>query len=80
MLTNVYGLTNDASRSQFLEEVVLGRGNSILPWCVGGDFNIVRRMSERKGCSRVSSQMQQFSNWFDDLDLLDLPFGGASFS
>lgn len=41
MLTNVYGLTNDASRSQFLEEVVLGRGNSILPWCVGGDFNIV---------------------------------------
>lgn len=78
--TNVYGPNDDARRGPFLEEVVSDRGNSTLPWCVGGDFNVDRRMSERKGSRRISSQMHRFSSWIDELELIDLPLGGAFFT
>lgn len=38
------------------------------------------RMPERKGCSRISPQMHRFSNWIDELELIDLPLGGAEFT
>lgn len=62
IFANVYGPNQDDTRGQFLEEITSSRGLLNLPWRVGGDFNVVRRLSERKDCSRISSPMQQFSN------------------
>lgn len=47
---------------------------------MGGDFNVVHTMSERKGCHRISSHMHRFSSWIDELELIDLPLGGAFFT
>uniref|UniRef100_A0A2N9GE45 Reverse transcriptase domain-containing protein n=1 Tax=Fagus sylvatica TaxID=28930 RepID=A0A2N9GE45_FAGSY len=45
-------------------------------WCVFGDFNVVRFPSERRGCTRVSSAMEEFSDFIDGQTLVDLPLKG----
>ena len=34
-----------------------------VPWCVGGDFNIVRYPSKQLGLARISSDMRDFSEF-----------------
>lgn len=41
------------------------------PWVTGGDFNTVRHMLERRGCSRTTNIMADFSKWIEDLELHD---------
>lgn len=50
------------------------------PWCVCGDFNEVRFMAERKGCSRISRGMQDFGEFIKNHDLIDLPIHGAKYT
>ena len=42
-------------------------------WCCIGDFNIVRFPSERLGNSRLTLAMELFSEFVEDLNLIDLP-------
>lgn len=80
LFTNVYGPNHDEDRGSFLDEIASGHGLFNLPWCVGGDFNVVRRMSERNNCSCILASMQRFSSWIEDMELFDLPLGGASYT
>jgi hypothetical protein len=41
---------------------------------------VVRYPSERRGCTRVSPYMEQFSNFIEDLNLVDLPFNGGRYT
>ncbi|KAG5589358.1 hypothetical protein H5410_039872, partial [Solanum commersonii] len=50
------------------------------PWVTGGDFNIVRRMGERRGCNRVTNIMNEFSKWIDELELHDPHLSGRKFT
>ena len=47
------------------------------PWCVGGDFNVVRLSSEKRNCLNLSSAMRLFSEVIDELQLGDLPLTGG---
>lgn len=47
---------------------------------MGGDFNEIRFMSERKGCLRRGRWMKDFNNFIDRLELSDLPMQGRSFT
>ncbi|MCH79914.1 RNA-directed DNA polymerase (Reverse transcriptase), partial [Trifolium medium] len=54
-------------------------------WCVLGDFNSVRAISERKGVNSGESQvlspeMVGFNGFLEDLDLMDLPLLGRRFT
>ena len=49
------------------------------PWCIGGDFNMIRFLNERRKGGRLSPSMRRFSEVIDDLDLRDLPLQGGSF-
>ncbi|KAL6345756.1 hypothetical protein AAG906_017501 [Vitis piasezkii] len=49
------------------------------PWCIGGDFNMIRFPNERRRRGRVSPSMRRFSEVIDDLDLRDLPLQGARY-
>ena len=50
------------------------------PWCVGGDFNVLRSPHEHSMERRLSQAMRRFSQVIDDLDLKDLPTKGGHFT
>ena len=60
-------------REFFWEELGAIRGLWNDPWCIGGDFNMIRFPDERRRRGRVSPSMRRFSEVINDLDLRDLP-------
>ncbi|KAG2689058.1 hypothetical protein I3760_09G122900 [Carya illinoinensis] len=51
-----------------------------LPWCIDGDFNVVRFPSERSRDSRMRPTMTEFSEFIYDLNLVDIPLLGGAFT
>ena len=52
-------------------------------WCVLGDFNCIRHPSERIGkCERLygDNSIQEFNEWIDDLEVLEVPSLGRQFT
>uniref|UniRef100_A0A2N9I4J4 Reverse transcriptase domain-containing protein n=1 Tax=Fagus sylvatica TaxID=28930 RepID=A0A2N9I4J4_FAGSY len=78
--TGLYGPTNDSLRRELWEELRDVQGTWSHPWCVFGDFNVVRFPSERLGCNRLSSHMMDFSDFIDSSNLVDLPLGGGPYT
>ena len=76
----VYGPTRDDIRSDLWAELLDVRLLWPIPWCVFGDFNMVRYPSERRGCSRVSPSMVEFSNFIESQNLVDLPLMGGLYT
>ena len=50
------------------------------PWCLGGDFNVIRFPSERSTSGRLSWAMREFSIFIDSCNLIDPPLKGARFT
>ena len=73
MFTGVYGPVVDSSRESFWEELGSVRGLWNIPWCVGGDFNVIRFPCERRKGGRMSSFMRRFSEVLEELELRDIP-------
>ena len=48
-----------------------------IPWCHFGDFNIVRFPNERRGETRLTLAMEKFSEFIEDLNMVDLPLEGG---
>ncbi|RVW59408.1 hypothetical protein CK203_106241 [Vitis vinifera] len=48
--------------------------------CVGGDFNVIRRSSEKLGGSRLTPSMKDFDDFIRDCELIDSPLRSASFT
>ena len=61
MFFGVYGPVVYSKREFFWEELGAVRGLWNGPWCVGGDFNMVRFLGECRGVGRVSNFMRRFS-------------------
>jgi exonuclease III len=78
--TGVYGPNRDDSRSELWAELVEVRNQWSQPWCIFGDFNVVRFSSERRGCVRVTPAMEEFSDFIDGFNLIDLPLNGGLYS
>ena len=49
-------------------------------WCVGGDFNVVRRVSEKFNSSTISRSMRQFDSLIRELGLVDPSLSNARFT
>ncbi|RVW40362.1 hypothetical protein CK203_092442 [Vitis vinifera] len=49
-------------------------------WCVGGDFNVIRRISEKMGDSRLTINMRRFDEFIRESGLLDPPLRNAAFT
>ena len=43
------------------------------PWCIGGNFNMVRFPCKNRNCLRMSSAMRCFSKIIEEFQLRDLP-------
>ena len=52
-------------------------------WCILGDFNNIKRTSERVGiCQRGQDEriMKEFNEWIADLEVEDVPWVGRKFT
>lgn len=77
---NVYAPNDVGSRRALWDELVGLKANFIEPWCIGGDFNEIKDVSERMGCSRVDRGMKDFLYFCNSMELIDLPMVGRNFT
>ncbi|XP_058198544.1 uncharacterized protein LOC131314067 [Rhododendron vialii] len=80
VLVNVYAPNEVANRRE-LWEVLLGfKVNLQVPWCIGGDFNEIKEVSERVRCNRMERGIRDFSEFCFNMELMDLPMIGRKFT
>ena len=51
-----------------------------MPWCIAGDFNMVRFPIEKSNCNQLSATMRDFSNFIDVFGLVNPPLSGGGFT
>ncbi|XP_028090713.1 uncharacterized protein LOC114290913 [Camellia sinensis] len=80
VILNIYG-PNDMRRRKVVWDS-LARLKLVYnkPWCLGGDFNEIMSISERKGCSRRDKGMREFNELIDNLEVVDLSMMGRKFT
>ena len=76
----MYGPVIGSEKEDFWEELRAIRGLWEDPWCIGGDFNIVRFLKERRNAPRLTAEMRRFSEVIGDLGLRDFPLTGGPFT
>ena len=76
----IYG-PNLNRKCQFMWEELAGLNNrSNLPWCLGGDFNVIRFPSERLRAGRFTRSMYDFSDFISLHGLMDNPLEGGLYT
>ncbi|RVW46812.1 hypothetical protein CK203_075677 [Vitis vinifera] len=78
--SRVYGPTLKEEREVCWVELGVVRGLWGGPWCVIGDFNVVRFPEENSRRGRLTYSMRKFLEIIEDLELRDLPLHGGSFT
>ncbi|KAL4341551.1 hypothetical protein GQ457_08G025710 [Hibiscus cannabinus] len=79
-LINVYGQNIDGERAQLFEDLAECIRGINVPVIIGGDFNIVRTREEKLGVSFHSAAMNKFSEFIEELSLVDLPLIAGRFT
>lgn len=65
VFTGVYGPILAWEVESFLVELDNIKAQWCLPWCLGGDFNLIRFLHERKGDIRRDSRMVKFCEFIE---------------
>ncbi len=78
--TGVYGPNVDSERGVLWDELAGINSWWDVPWCVGGDFNVVRFPSERLGTAAFAPAMYGFSDFISTHGLVDPPLEGGTFT
>jgi hypothetical protein len=76
----VYGPNNNNDRQLLWDELVGIMSWWAMPWCIGGDFNATRYLSERVGVTQYATPMVEFSSFIFDQGLLDNPLVGGQYT
>ncbi|XP_028058334.1 uncharacterized protein LOC114262180 [Camellia sinensis] len=79
VILNVYAPNDVIGRRLLRESLSKLKLAFTSPWCIDGDFNEIRFMSERKGYTRRDRGMMDFNDFIDLMELHDLPMVGRSF-
>ena len=76
----MYAPNDTTSRSTFLDSLLSLRNMFNRPWCIGGDFNEIRSIGERRGYSRSDRGRRDFNGFVDRIKLFDPPMLGRRFT
>ncbi|XP_059292232.1 uncharacterized protein LOC132045677 [Lycium ferocissimum] len=79
-LTAVYADCKKIERRELWGELYSMKERCAGPWVVGGDFNVIRYPIERTNCLRINGAMAEFSECIEELELVDPPLFGGSFT
>ena len=79
-LFSVYGPNNSLLRKDFCVELLDIFSLSFPLWCVGGDFNVIRRISKKLGVSSLTSSMRDIGGFRKDCELVDPPLQNTPFT
>ncbi|XP_028116645.1 uncharacterized protein LOC114314370 [Camellia sinensis] len=80
VLMNVYAPTDVSKRGRLWEIIKQLRSKFLSPWCLEGDFNEIRLISERIGVSRRDRGMREFNDFVDSCEFIDIPMVGRKFT
>ncbi|KAL7169037.1 hypothetical protein ACSBR2_034129 [Camellia fascicularis] len=80
VIVNIYAPNEVLKRKKLWDSLVNLQPHFPNPWCVGGDFNEIKFLPERKGCSRRERRMKNFNEFVDQMELYDLPMLGRQFT
>jgi hypothetical protein len=76
----VYGPNDDRDKTDLWVELAGLMSWWEMPWCIGGDFNVVRFPSERSSGAGFSAAMEEFSDFIFMQNLVDLPLEDGQFT
>ncbi|XVF45255.1 hypothetical protein PTKIN_Ptkin02bG0190500 [Pterospermum kingtungense] len=76
-IVNVYAPNDDRDRAFFWEELQTVVGGCGMPLCILGHLNVVRSSEEKMGATLNQSAMDCFSDFIENLGLIDLPLSGG---
>lgn len=73
LVTNVYGPQKIDEKLKFLNSLVdLRSRHKEIPWVIGGDFNMIKSLSEKKGGTRILRRDSLYFNSFtEDMKMVD---------
>ena len=78
--TGIYGPNLNRKRQFMWEELAGLISWWNLPWCLGGDFNVIHFPSERLGAGRFTRCMNDFLDFISHHGLMDNPLEGGLFT
>ncbi|XP_028094700.1 uncharacterized protein LOC114294749 [Camellia sinensis] len=73
VIVNVYALNDVSARRSLWVSLINLKVVFPKPWCIGGDFNEIKSIDERKVCIRRDKGMVDFCNFISCLELMDFP-------
>ena len=79
-MIGIYGPNDDTLRVGLCEELENLFCLWDIPWCLVGDFNVVRLKSERSTRGRLTFTMCEFSSFINQCNLVDPPLESAWFT
>jgi len=74
VISGVYGPHTPGEKENFIKNMkAIRRIYPELAWIIGGDFNLIRSLEEKKGGIRKTDHhMEMFNDMIDDLRLVDI--------
>ena len=79
-LSAIYGPNSPLLKKDFWVELLDIFGLFFSLWCVDGDFNVIRRSSEKLGGSSLTSSMKDFDGFIRECKLFNPPLRNAPFT
>eukprot|EP00253_Pinus_taeda_P029777 PITA_29777 len=82
LVTNVYSPQRIEDKLKFLEALIdLRIRQAVIPWILGGDFNMIKSLSEKKEGTRVlNKDSLAFQSFIDNTKLVDSESGNGLFT
>ena len=79
-IVNIYGFNHVVEMRDMWLIISNLRSSFSYPLCMGGDFNEIRKIGYRQGCTRSETRMRDFNHFIDDMELYDLPMLGRKYT